>query len=228
MENRNDRNAQSNISGAWIMAGRASFSVLAVSCLAAFGLGYVIAPTEQLDTEVTDSGLFSKTTTQVLSVTVESLRKENKLQVFSYKGTAKVSTGTDGPLFFNGAQELNVPAVVNYYLDLNDLTLADVTFDEKAKLVRVMLPKLQIGDIAFQPEKATTVNGGLLTFGDGYVEAFRKQNYASARKAMVAQAQGKDVVAEAKEQAQDAVTSYFEIPLRIAGQPDVKVVATFK
>lgn len=65
------------------MAGRASFSVLAVSCLAAFGLGYVIAPTEQLDTEVTDSGLFSKTTTQVLSVTVESLRKENKLQVFT-------------------------------------------------------------------------------------------------------------------------------------------------
>ena len=210
------------------MAGRASFSVLAVSCLAAFGLGYVIAPTEQLDTEVTDSGLFSKTTTQVLSVTVESLRKENKLQVFTYKGAAKVSTGTDGPLFFNGAQELNVPAVVNYYLDLNDLTLADVTFDEKAKLVRVMLPKLQIGDIAFQPEQATTVNGGLLTFGEGYVEAFRKQNYASARRAMVAQAQGKDIVAEAKEQAQEAVTSYFEIPLRIAGQPDVKVVATFK
>ena len=210
------------------MAWRASFSVLAVSCLAAFGLGYVIAPTEQLDTEVTDSGLLSKTTTQVLSVTVESLRKENKLQVFSYKGAAKVSTGTDGPLFFNGAQELNVPAVVNYHLDLNQLTLADVTFDEKAKLVRVQLPKLQIGDIAFQPEQATTVNGGLLTFGEGYVEAFRKKNYASARKAMVAQAQGKDIVAEAKEQAQEAVTSYFEIPLRIAGQPNVKVVATFK
>ena len=45
---------------------------------------------------------------------------------------------------------------------------------------------------------------------------------------MVAQAQGKDIVAEAKEQAQEAVTSYFEIPLRIAGLPDVKVVATFK
>ena len=207
---------------------RVPLSLLMGSSLAAFGLGYIVAPTDQLDTEVTDSGILSTTTTQVLSATVESLRKENKLQVFTYKGAAKVSTGTDGPLFFNGAQELNVPAVVNYYLDLNDLTLADVTFDEKAKLVRVLLPKLQIGDIAFQPERATTVNGGLLTFGDGYVEAFRKQNYASARKAMVAQAQGKDIVAEAKEQAQEAVTSYFEIPLRIAGLPDVKVVATFK
>ena len=207
---------------------RVPLFILVSSSLAAFGVGYLVAPTEQLDTEVTDGGLVSTTTTQVLSATVESLRKENKLQVFTYKGAAKVSTGTDGLLFFNGAQELNVPAVVSYYLDLNELTLADLTFDEKAKVVSVMLPKLQIGDIAFQPEKATTVNGGLLTFVDGQVEAFRKQNYASARRAMVAQAQGKDIVAEAKAQAQEAVTSYFEIPLRIAGQPAVKVVATFK
>ena len=207
---------------------RIPLSILVGSSLAAFGIGYIVAPTEQLDTEVTESGLVSTTTTQVLSATVESLRKENKLQVFTYKGAAKVSTGTDGLLFFNGAQELNVPAVVNYHLDLNELTLADVTFDEKAKLVSVRLPKLQVGDIAFQPEKATTVNGGLLTFNDAQVEVFRKQNYASARRAMVAQAQGKDIVAEAKEQAQEAVTSYFEIPLRIAGQPDVKVVATFQ
>ena len=198
------------------------------ACLASFGVGYTIAPTEQVDTEVTDSGFASTTTTQVLSATVESLRAENKLQVFTFKGAAKVSTGTDGPLFFNGEQELNVPAVVSYYLDLNQLTLADVTFNDTEKLVSVKLPKLQVGDIAFQPEKATTVNGGLLTFNDAQVEAFRKQNYASARRAMVAQAQGKDIVAEAKEQAQEAVTSYFEIPLRIAGQPDVKVVATFK
>ena len=207
---------------------RVPLSLLMGSSLAAFGLGYIVAPTDQLDTEVTDSGILSTTTTQVLSATVQSLRKENKLQVFTFKGAAKVSTGTDGLLFFDGAQELNVPAVVNYYLDLNQLTLADVTFNEKAKLVSVRLPKLQVGDIAFQPEKATTVNGGLLTFNDSQVEDFRKQNYASARRAMVAQAQGKDIVAEAKEQAVEAVTSYFEIPLRIAGQPDVKVVATFE
>ena len=206
---------------------RVPLSLLMGSSLTAFGLGYIIAPTEPLDKQVTDSGLASTSTTQVLSATVESLRKENKLQVFTYKGAAKVSTGTDGPLFFNGEQELNVPAVVNYYLDLNQLTLSDVMFNEKAKLVSVKLPKLQVGDIAFQPEKATTVNGGLLTFNDAQVEAFRKQNYASARKTMVAQAQGKDIVAEAKKQAVEAVTSYFEIPLRIAGQPDVKVVATF-
>lgn len=207
---------------------RVPLSILMGSSLAAFGIGYIVAPTERLDTEVTDAGLVNTTTTQVLTATVESLRKENKLQVFTYKGAAKVSTGTDGLLFIDGEQELNVPAVVNYYLDLNQLTRADVEFDEKAKLVSVKLPKLQIGDIAFQPEKATTVNGGLLTFSDAQVEAFRKQNYAAARKAMVVQAQGKDIVAEAKEQAVEAVTSYFQIPLSIAGLPDVKVVASFK
>ena len=123
---------------------RISLPLLMGSSLAAFGIGYIVAPTEPLDTEVTDGGLVSATTTQVLSATVESLRAENKLQVFTYKGAAKVNTGTDGPLFFNGAQELNVPAVVNYYLDLNQLTLADVTYNEKAKLVSVKLPKLQI------------------------------------------------------------------------------------
>ena len=91
---------------------RISLPLLMGSSLAAFGIGYIVATTEQLDTEVTDSGILSTTTTQVLSATVQSLRKENKLQVFTYKGAAKVRTGTDGPLFFNGAQELNVPAVV--------------------------------------------------------------------------------------------------------------------
>ena len=71
---------------------RVPLSILMGTSFAAFGIGYIVAPTEQLDTEVTESGFASTTTTQVLSATVESLRKENKLQVFTYKGAAKVST----------------------------------------------------------------------------------------------------------------------------------------
>ena len=36
---------------------RVPLTRLVGSSLAAFGVGYVVAPTEQLDTEVTDSGL---------------------------------------------------------------------------------------------------------------------------------------------------------------------------
>ncbi len=178
-------------------------------------------------TQKSKSGFFSVTTTKVLAATVDSLRAENKLLVFSYKGTAKVRAEIDG-LFFNGEQNLIVPAGVNYYLDLSQLTLADVVFDEKAKLVRVKLPQLQIGDIAFQPENATTENGGLLTFNAGQIEKLNRVNYKAARRAITKQAQGKALVANAKKQAQASVANYFEIPLRIAGHPDVKVVTSFK
>ena len=59
---------------------------------AAFALGYMTAPREILDENAEQSGLFQVDTTKVLSATVESLRSENSLVVFSYKGTAKVSS----------------------------------------------------------------------------------------------------------------------------------------
>ena len=208
-------------------ASRVSLMMLVGSSLAAFGVGYVVAPKERLDTEVENRGFFSTTSSTVLSATVDSLRYENKLLVFSYKGTAKVRAEIDGLFFFNGEQNLIVPASVNYYLDLSQLTLADVVFDEKAKLVRVKLPKLQIGDIAFQPENSMTVNGGLLTFNAGQIEKLNRVNYKAARRAMVKQAQGKTLVANAQRQAQANIAILFEIPLRVAGLPDVKVVATF-
>ena len=55
---------------------RVPLSLLMGSSLAAFGIGYIIAPTEPLDTEVTDSGILSTTTTQVLSATVHPCGKK--------------------------------------------------------------------------------------------------------------------------------------------------------
>jgi hypothetical protein len=127
---------------------------LAASHLAVFGSGWALAPDEPLDEEVKQTGFMKVETTKVLEATVQSLRAENKLLVFSYKGTAKVRAERTYYGIFSGEQVLQIPAVVNYYLDLSELTLADVTYDEKAKLVRVSLPKLKVGDIAFQPEEA--------------------------------------------------------------------------
>lgn len=202
-------------------------AVLVLPPLLAFGLGYWVAPKEQLDEQAVHTGFFRVDTTKVLSATIESLREENRLLVYSYKGSANVRAKRSDWLILSGTQELNVPAVVNYYIDLSGLTLADVTYEEKARLVRVKVPKLQLGDIAFQPEQATTINGGLLTFNDGQVEDLRKLNYAAARRAMVAQAQQAGLINAAKSRAQANIEDYFTIPLRIAGQPDVKVVATF-
>lgn len=195
--------------------------------LAAFGLGYWYAPKEQLDKVVEQSGFLQTDTKKVLSATVDSLRNENKMLVFSYRGTARVKFERSRWIIFDGTQTLIVPGVVNYYVDLGQISLANVTYDEKAKLVRVKLPPVIMGDIAFQPEQATTINGGLLTFSQAQVDEMLKANYATARRAMTAQAQGAAFVGAARRQAIANVQTYFEIPLRIVGQPDVKVAAIF-
>lgn len=206
-----------------MISGRA----LIATHIGAVALGYAVAPREMLDQEVKRTGFFQTDTNKVLSATVDSLRMENKLLVFSYKGDAKVNVERSVFWIFGGSQELIVPGVVNYYLDLSRLGLEDVSFNEKAKLVTVKLPKLVLGDIAFQPELARSVNGGVLTYSQAQVDELSKLNYAAARKAMTKQAQGPAFIQVAQRQAKANVTSYFEIPLRIAGQPDVKVVATF-
>ena len=207
---------------------RVSAPALIATHLGAIAVGWAVADKTPVDEQVKHDGFFQIDTTKVLATTVESLRDEDRLLVFSYKGDARVRTERTKWWLFGGRQELSVPAVVNYHVDLSDLTLADVSFNETAKIVTVRLPKLTIGDIAFQPENATTINGGLLTWDDDQVEAMRKLNYVSARRAMVAQAQQAGLLNAARRRAIENVKNYFEIPLRVAGQPDVKVIAVFK
>lgn len=202
-------------------------ALLVVSHLAVAGGVYALTDRRPVDTEVKNEGYFQVDTTKVLATTVESLRDERRMLVFSYKGTAKVQAERSVWWLFGGRQELIVPGVVNYYVDLSDLSFGDVSFNETAKIVTVRLPKVTLGDIAFQPENATTINGGILSWDNDQVEALRKLNYRNARRAMVAQAQQPGLLNAARKQARSNITGLFEIPLRIAGQPDVKVVATF-
>ncbi|MBB5698505.1 DUF4230 domain-containing protein [Sphingomonas yantingensis] len=202
--------------------------LLIVSHLAVASGVYALTDRRPVDTEVKNEGFFRVDTTRVLAATVESLRTDNKLVVFSYKGTAKVEAQRTLWWILGGTQELSVPAVVPYHLDLSNLSLGDVTYNDTAKLVTVRLPKVTLGDIAFQPENATTINGGILSWSEGQVEALGKLNYRNARRAMVAQAQQPGLLDTARKQAITNIQSYFEIPLRIAGRPDVRVVATFR
>jgi hypothetical protein len=156
--------------------------LIAATHLAAFGTGFFLAPKQPVDTEAKNTGFFQVDATKVLVTTVESLRSENRLLVFSYKGMAKVEADRTVFWIFGGRQELHVPAVVPYYLNLADLSLADVAYNDKAKLVTVKLSRLTLGDIAFQPENATTINGGVLTWSEGQIEALRKMNYVNARR----------------------------------------------
>lgn len=203
--------------------------------MAAFGLGYWVAPKEQLDSEVQYTGFMKTETQKVLSATVESLRSENKMLVFAYKGSVTVESktqyripGTDRYLpGVEGVQTLVVPFVNNYYLDLSKLTLADISYNEQERRVTVRLPAVEMGDVAFQPERAVIINNGLLTFSQATVDDLMRKSYGSARRAAIAQAQQPGMKQQAQKNAVANIQTYFEIPLRIVGQPNVKVVATF-
>lgn len=205
----------------------ADIRVLIITHLLAAGAAYTLAPRELLETEIAHSGFFRTDTKRVLSATVESLRAENKLLVYSYKGFASVSVERDGPLFLDGRQDLIVPAQVGYYVDLSAFTMESVSYDERAKLLTVSLPKLVMGDVAFEPEGARTINGGPLTFDQEEVDQLTKLNYAIARRAFTKQAQGATLVRAAKWRAKENVERTFALPLKVAGRSDLRVLAVF-
>lgn len=207
---------------------RAVVALLLATHLAAGAVGWHLAPREILDSEVKHTGPFQTDQTKVLRAAVESLREENRLEVLSVTGNVAVQTDRSIVVWpFRGSQVLVVPTNYTYSIDLSDLTLADVRYDERAKLVTVRLPKLVMGEVAFQSERALVVNSGLITWSDAQVQELMRANYLGARRAAVKQAQDAGLIAVARRRAQADVASAFEIPLRIAGLPDVKVAATF-
>jgi hypothetical protein len=195
---------------------------------AGYAVGYKTAPREILDSQVKSSGFFGTETKRVLSATVTSLRSESQLVVYRFAGETRVSiakTALGG--LFKGAQELIVPATVMYFLDMRDLNEEDVTFDERSKTVLVRLPPLKLGDVAFDPARARQLNSGFMTWNDGVVRELERLNYGQARVAFIKMAQLPAIGDNAKRQAEQNVKSYFEIPLRIVGETDVKVRAYF-
>lgn len=199
--------------------------LLLMTHLMAAGTGFALAPRERLDTEVAHNGFFETDTKRVLAAAVESLRSERRLAVYSYKGLAAVSVERDGFLFLNGHQKLITPAAIVYFVDLSRL---NITLDETTKVVTIHLPPLTMGDVTFDLVGATTESSGLLTWSQVEVEALRKLNYGTAMKAFTHQAQGITLVEAAKSEAAKAVTTVVATSLRIAGRPDLKVVATFE
>jgi hypothetical protein len=207
--------------------GSDTWKVLAATHLLAAGAGFALAPRELLETDVRSAGFFTTDTRRVLSAAVNGLRSDGTLVVLRVKGTATVSTDRDGFLLLDGHQVMVVPATVSLGVDLSRLSMEDVTYDEATKLVTVRLPPLTMSDVAFEPEGARTIDGGLLSFSQVQVDELSKENYANARRAFTKQVQGAYFVTSARTAAANSVERYFEMPLRAIGREDVRVVATF-
>ena len=205
----------------------ADIRLLLLTHALAAGIGFAVAPRELLESEVKNEGFFQVETKRVLAAAVESLRTESNLVVYAYRGFAAVSVEEDGFLLLDGRQDLLVPASVTYMIPLSELSADHVAYDSQRKTLTIKLPALVMSDVAFEPEGARVLNAGLITFSQEQVEEFTRQNYASARRAFIKQAQGATLVEAARRQAMINVVNALELPLRAAGRPDLKVVASF-
>mgnify|MGYP000671548698 CR=1 FL=1 len=203
------------------------WKLLAATHLAAGLTGWMTAPRELLAENVVSNGLFETDRLRVLTATVLSLRAENKLLVYTFKGSAAVSVERSKLWVLTGRQDLIIPALVSYYVDLSKLTVNDVSYDEVKGVITVTLPPLVMGDVAFQAEAARTFNGGLLTFDQDQVDELSRLNYLNARRAFIKQAQGVTLLAAARAEAERSIAAAFTVPLRALGRPDVRVLVRF-
>ena len=126
-----------------------------------------------------------------------------------------------------GRQDLIVPAQVGYYVDLSQLSIDDVAYDEQSRLMTVTLPALVLGDVALQPEAAIFRHGGVLSFDQDQVDDMARSGWLEARRAFTKTAQGPTLLAAARAEAERGIASAFAVPMRALGRPDVRVLVRF-
>ena len=201
------------------------WKLLAATHLAAGLIGFTMSPRELLESNVKSAGFFTTDTRRVLAATVESIRSQQQLRVFTFKGSVAVSVQRTKLWVLTGRQELIVPAQVGYYVDLSQLSIHDVTYDEQSRVMTVTLPALVLGDVALQPEAAIFRHGGLLTFDQDQVDEIARGGWIESRRAFTKTAQGATLLAAARAEAERGIAGAFSVPLRALGRPEVRVRA---
>jgi hypothetical protein len=201
---------------------------LVAAALMSSALGYVLGRERGARLPVPNEDTFKIDAQTVLGETITSLKAENKLIVFRFSGDARVKTTfTWGPLI-KADQQAIVPASVVYIVDMAEFGPEDVKYDKATETVDIKLPALKLGDVSLQPEKATLIDGGLITkISPGVVTALAKDNYVGARMSFTKMAQNQELVDQAKAQAINSVAAQFETPLRAMGHTRIKVRAYF-
>ena len=199
---------------------------LLATALLGFASGYLVGRQLGPRYRLPNDDTFRVDVQRVLGPAIISLKAENKLIVYRFSGDARVRTTISyGPI--RGDQQLIVPGTVVYFVDMAEFGPKDVRYDKASETVEIKLPPLRLGDIAFQPEQATEINGGLITMNNSIVAELVRDNYAGARHQFLEIANSQQNIDAAKAQAIKDVTAQFEVPLRTVGHKDTKVSVHF-
>jgi hypothetical protein len=163
----------------------------------------------------------------IASSSLESMRAQNRLNVFAARYVSVTSSKTTR-FGLTSERTLILPGDVRYELDLSKLEPDDVTWDAGSKTLSVTLPEIEVAgpdvDLAAAREYgAGGVLSALTNTDQGLDQANRRAAVADLRQ----QASAKVPMGLAREAARQAVERSFAMPLQAAGFEGVRVVAKF-
>lgn len=167
--------------------------------------------------------------TVIATSSLESMRAQNRLNVFAARYVSVVSARQDrlGGLV-SAERTLILPGNVRYEVDLSKLQPNDVRWDEGTSTLHVTIPPIEVAgpdvDLAAAREYGSDGLLGALTDTGGRLD---QVNRARAVADLRQQAQGQVPMTLARQSARHAIERSFAMPLKAAGFENARVVARF-
>lgn len=169
---------------------------------------------------------FAPDPVSIASASLDGLREQNRLTVFSASYNATVTTAVSR-MGLSARKTLIMPGSVRYEVDLAKLDAENVRWDETTKTLSVEMPPIEIARPEVRIDRIQSYDDGgiLMALTDAEKtldDANRKKGVAELAK----QAKNPLQMRLARDAARRAVESSFVLPLRAAGL-DAKVDAFF-
>lgn len=163
----------------------------------------------------------------VATASLQGLREQARLTAFVAQFVA-VTTSEQSRFGLRAKQTMILPGLVRYELDLARIGDKDVSWDEGARTLTVMLPPLILSGPEVDLAGIQVYDGGglLLALTDAE-KTLSSANRQSGQRALIAQARGAVPMRLARDATRAAIERSFALPLRAAGI-DAKVVAKFR
>jgi hypothetical protein len=196
--------------------------MLIAGILAAMVLGLLIGIAA-----VADRIFGSPDPTTIATSSLESMRAQNRLNVFAARYVS-VTSSRQSRGGFSAQRTRILPGAVRYEVDLSKLQPDDVRWDGGSQTLRVRLPDIEIAGPEVNLAAAREYGEGkLVTTIFGGEERLNQANRAAAVADLRKQAQAETPMRLARESARQAIERSFSMPLKAAGYGNAKVVARF-
>jgi len=180
-----------------------------------------------MGSRLADSIFGGPTPETIATSSLESMRAQNRLNVFAARYVSVTSSKTTR-FGLTSERTLILPGDVRYELDLSKLEPDDVTWDAGTQTLSVTLPQIEVAgpDVDLTAAREYGAGGILSTLtkaDSGLDQANRRAAVTDLRK----QASAAMPMNLARDAARRAVERSFAMPLQAAGFDDVRVIAKF-